>query len=410
MAIGYRLILLVINISFPLYTTLKYPTAYHWHSNVFAYGEGAEHRIRNSSSGCEKPFLGMSRNFYTIIDQYSLLSKNSRRNRDVVCGSSSSEDASEFGIVENLKGTSLNHQQNQESFEVMLNRNDISSLIYKCWEGSVTSYFHFFFGALIPTIEYHILNPSKSLRILTDIGPFKSLLCEMPITILEMLAPNLAEIGKCHRDKSLFCCPNGGEICLEAYDRFNSHFYDDDMVSQMSKKTMRTVLHFFSETIPTCINLIPTFEIVLIQRIQENYSRKGCFNGKSVYRPSGSQRRSIRNHEALTDTLLAKYGPGRFSNVVLERSSIYYQYKLFRDAKVIIAQHGAALSNIFFMKPSVSHIIEFSPPWSREAEHFKNLSHFMGVTHHSIKQENDHSDVSINDVTTLLDEIYNPVL
>jgi capsular polysaccharide biosynthesis protein len=91
---------------------------------------------------------------------------------------------------------------------------------------------------------------------------------------------------------------------------------------------------------------------------------------------------------------------------VLERSSIYYQYRVFRDAKVIIAQHGASLSNIFFMKAKESHVIEFSPPWSREAEHFKNLAHYVGVGHHSISQEEDHSEISISAVIALLHQIY----
>ena len=343
------------------------------------------------------------------MDQYTLLSKNSRRDRntDIVCGSGSGSSADEkFGSIKRTKGASFEHQQSQESLEVMLSRHDISSLIYKCREGSVTHYYHFFFGALIPTIEYHIMNPRKSLRILTDVGPFKSILCEMPIAILEILAPNLAEKDKYHDDKSLFHDVKVGEICVEAHDKFNSQFYKDDMISQMSKKTMRSVLKFFSDTIPPFIELIPTFEIVLIQRGEENYFNKGCLNRKPIYRTSGSQRRSIKNHETLSDTLLSKFGPSRYSNIILERSSIYYQYQVFQNAKIIIAQHGAALSNIFFMKPSISHIIEFSPPWSREAEHFKNLSHFVGVKYHSIEQESDHGDICIVDVTNLLDKIY----
>ena len=375
--------------------------------NPFGYGSWhCAQRVLHQSQG-------MSKNFSAMLDCYQVSSESSKRNRDndrdVVCGSSSNERG-RIPSMKRVKDGSFDDRGNQESLEVILNRHDISSLVYKCWEGSVTHYFHFFFGALIPTIEYHILNPCKALRILTDIGPFKRLLLEMPIAILEILAPNLAEKEKYHDDKSLFRDVKVGEICLEAYDRFNSQFYNDHMVSQMSKKTMRTVLNFFSETIPPCMKLIPTFEIVLIQRAEESYFKRGCLNRKPIYRTSGSQRRSITNHEFLSDTLLAKYGPNRFINIILERSSIYLQYKVFRDAKVVIAQHGAALSNIFFMRPSVSHIIEFSPPWSREAEHFKNLSHFVGVRHHIINQENDHSEISVGDVTTLLDEIYCPVL
>ena len=341
-----------------------------------------------------------------IIPQYMLLSKNSKRDSsNVVCRSSSSRLESN----KKIKVVSFYNQQNQESVEEMLTRHDISSLIYKGWEGSVTDYFHFFFVALIPTIEYHILNPRKSLRILTDVGPFKRMLCEMPIAILEILAPNLAVKENHHDNKFLFRDAKAGEICLQSYDRFNSQLYESHMVTQMSKKTMRKVLNFFRETIPPCIKLIPTFEIVLIQSDEENYFKEGCLNRKPSYCTQESQRRSIRNHKTLSNTLLAKYGPSIFSNIVLERSSIYYQYRVFHDAKIVIAQYGAALSNIFFMKPSVSHVIEFSPPWSREVEHFKNVAHFKGVKYHSIIQENDYSDISISDVKALLDKIYTSV-
>ena len=342
-----------------------------------------------------------------MINQYGLLSKKTKRDRSIDNeGSSNIGRGEQSGSSKRIKDVILQDEKCQESYEVMLNRNDISSIIFKCWEGSVTHYFHFFFGALIPTIEYHLLNSRKSIRILTDIGPFKHMLCEIPITILEILAPNLAEKEKYHDDKSLFRDAKIGEICLEAYDRFNSQFYDDHMVSQMPKKTMHMVLRFFSDTVPPFIKLIPTYDIVLIQRAEEDFFKRGCLDRKAIYRTSGSQRRSITNHEALSNILLLKYGADRFSNIVLERSSIYYQYQIFRNAKVVIAQHGAALSNIFFMKPTESHVIEFSPPWSREAEHFKNLAHYVGVTHHSILQKEDHSEIPIGAVTALLDQIY----
>ena len=172
---------------------------------------------------------------------------------------------------------------------------------------------------------------------------------------------------------------------------------------------MQMVLNFFSLTVPPCILLIPTFEIVLIQRAEENYFKQGCLYRKQIYCTSGIQRRSIRNHETLSDTLMEKYGPSRFNNIVLERSSIYYQYRVFRDAKVVIAQHGAALSNIFFMKPGVSHVIEISPPWCRELSHFKNLAQFTGVSYYQIIQEHDHSDIPIDAVTAILNEIYEKV-
>jgi hypothetical protein len=236
----------------------------------------------------------MSNNFSNLINQYALQSKNTKRDRysNDEHGSSSSR-VEKSGSNKRPMETKVHRGEQKEVLEVVLNRKDISSIIFKCWEGSVTHFFHFFFGALIPLIEYHILNPRRSIRILTDIGPFKLILCEMPITILEILAPNIGENEKFHDDKSLFRDTQKGETRLEGYDRFNSVFYEDHMVSQMSKKTMKMILNFFADTVPPFINLIPTFEIVLIQRGEERYYNQGCKDRKAIYRTSGSQRRSI---------------------------------------------------------------------------------------------------------------------
>lgn len=47
--------------------------------------------------------------------------------------------------------------------------------------------------------------------------------------------------------------------------------------------------------------------------------------------------RRIDNHQELADALKSKYGDD-FINISLERTSIFYQYHMFRSAKVVIAQ------------------------------------------------------------------------
>jgi hypothetical protein len=151
--------------------------------------------------------------------------------------------------------------------------------------------------------------------------------------------------------------------------------------------------------------------VVLIQRGEEQYFSNGCLDRKQekeqIYRTSGTQRRSIANHSVLAAFLANRFGPDRFCNVVLERSSLYFQFKVFSQAKIVIAQHGAALSNIFFMRKhggQAPHVIEVSPPWGRKFEHFKNLAQYVGVSHHSVLQESDHSEVSIQEISKIIDE------
>lgn len=267
-------------------------------------------------------------------------------------------------------------------------------------------------------IEYHLANPDKSFRVVTDVGPFKRLLCEIPITILELLGPDFS--SRFHDDKSISRTREPGEIALKGYDTFNSEYYLEPFFPKPPPQVISRVLNFFETSLPSYIKLLPIYDVLLIQRAQDNYYDSGCRDRTAVYQTSGSQRRSITNHQELADALYSKFG-GSFSNIVLERSSIYYQYYMFSRAKIVIAQHGASLANIFFMtkpdaasdssgiqgansvdcnamersKPWGAHVIEISPPWSREFSHFRNLADYCRVSHESIEQVEDHSAVDI---------------
>ena len=121
----------------------------------------------------------------------------------------------------------------------------------------------------------------------------------------------------------------------------------------------------------------------------------------SHYSLSGSQSRSIANHAQLAQELSKIYGETRFENVSLERTSIYYQYLMFSRARLIIAQHGGSLSNIFFMKSHAAAVIEISPPYNKKSLYFKNIAHFSEISYYSVDQETDFSDVDIEAILRL---------
>jgi hypothetical protein len=270
-------------------------------------------------------------------------------------------------------------------------------------------------------IEFHLANPDKLFRIVTDVGPFKRLLCEIPLTIIELLGPDFSAQGSIHDDKSILRSREPGEIALKGYDTFNSQYYFDSFFPKPPRELIPRVLDLFEKSLPPYIGMLPTYPVLLIQRSQDKYYDKGCRDRATVYQTSGSQRRSITNHDELVDALSMKFGTS-FSNIVLEQSSVYYQYYMFSRAKIVIAQHGASLANIFFMTKSDEtqciacdgnrlqvavgeedattgacgpHVIEISPPWSREFAHFRNLANYCRVSHESIEQVEDHSEVDV---------------
>lgn len=137
--------------------------------------------------------------------------------------------------------------------------------------------------------------------------------------------------------------------------------------------TMRYVMNYFTSTIPPYIDLLPNYDIVIIQRASHSYYGKGCLDRQEIYRTSGDTRRSILNHHEMVNEISSRY-PQQVLNIVLERSSLYFQYKVFSNAKIIIAQHGASLANIFFMqniddpsgdsKVNMRHVNEIMTPWT----------------------------------------------
>ena len=56
---------------------------------------------------------------------------------------------------------------------------------------------------------------------------------------------------------------------------------------------------------------------------------------------------------------------------------------------------GGALSNVIFMTPACSHVVEISPPWGREDNHFRNIASARGVGYARVLQGGDHSEVEV---------------
>jgi hypothetical protein len=92
----------------------------------------------------------------------------------------------------------------------------------------------------------------------------------------------------------------------------------------------------------------------------------------------GSKRRSISNEKAVIDAL-AQRG---FEIVDCGALSVPEQQGLFREARLIIAPHGAALVNLAWCHSS-AHVVEFLP--DRQANPcFRDLAQMRGMGYHAI--------------------------
>jgi len=202
--------------------------------------------------------------------------------------------SSSYGNVEgNKEGNAAPHKLQITSLQCT---SRVVGVYFLCNEGSVTHYYHFLFAALIPMIEYYLREETIGFRIKTDIGPMKSILCEMPFNIEEISGPreDTSGIVKAYDDKSAYTNlrVGHGEVVLPAYDSFNDQLFRDDTVPKLSALSKTNIVSFIKAHVPFYIFTMPVKRIVLIERkVDPYYNKLNIPNRLEVYNTSGSQRR-----------------------------------------------------------------------------------------------------------------------
>lgn len=109
---------------------------------------------------------------------------------------------------------------------------------------------------------------------------------------------------------------------------------------------------------------------------------------------AGTARRSIANHQQMVEEVSRRLGP--VQNMKLEGMGLAEQIALFSMTDVVIAQHGAALSNLIWAKQG-ARVIEIMPRTmpkeTQDVGFFSNLARCKGLPHAFVWQEHDHADV-----------------
>ena len=259
--------------------------------------------------------------------------------------------------------------------------------------GSITHFYHFFYGVLIPLILVHLENKKDLFNIYGDTGPMIKILYDMPFTIKV-----LQNIPKQCYD-------------LMPLDSFKSQFINKRIRLQYSEKIK--ICDFFEKNVPFYLKDLNFKDIVLIERnVDPSYKyidySKQHIQLQKLGQLSGKERRYITNHQEIVEYLKSNFNDN-FVNVSLERTSIYYQYLLFKNAKIIIANHGAALSNVIFMKEYSGSVIEIisKDKLNKENEDtFKNLSLFCKLEHKFIITDNEIDNIDIKKLINIINTFY----
>jgi len=219
--------------------------------------------------------------------------------------------------------------------------------------GNIKHYFHFFFAVLIPIIleyiKYKKIYQNVTFIIKEDLGPFFRILFELPIDIkLENFF--LLNKSKISIEKK-YLIPLNTIVMNKKSIKFIKMKY----AGIFTKKICNIINNWFNEQInkynfyvyPKDYNI----DILIIER-KNNSSYKSLYNNKvnKIFTQSGSERRYIINHKEFVENIKKYYPNKNVINISTEYMSIFEQYYIFNNSKLIIAQHGAALSNIIFMK------------------------------------------------------------
>ena len=293
---------------------------------------------------------------------------------------------------------------------------NVVAIVFNCLEGSVSHYYHFLYGALIPLIEYHLENPDKKLLITTDVGPFQNTLLELftPEVIVGFESPVIPPDETYFDDKSMnwVRIKRPGEIILPAYDVFNTGIIRNRDKSQAKLERLLNIrpqiLRFIEDRMPEKYNTVETFEILLLERATDEYyikkSETNVDKGRAIFYTSGKQRRDITNQQELITGLKTAF-PDKVGNIILEGKSLFYQFQIFKNASIVIGQHGAGLANIFFMKPD-TNMIEIMSPWGRKGDHFRNLANSLHINYNKFDLNEDIGPVDVNIIIEIVQNIY----
>lgn len=278
--------------------------------------------------------------------------------------------------------------------------------------GSITHYYHFFYGVLIPFILEHINNLKQKRKVKyiigDNLGNMLKLLLQLPLDInfkkfikdfdkinvkTEFLKPMDVHPTIRERDYKII---NKGWASILTYDIYiKVNMY---MKYCIKKYEMNLFLESKNKK-----------RIVIIERKKQkgfstiNYAKNEYTD---IMKTSGSERRSIINHEDLVN-LIKKYFENNYEiiNISTEYMPLFEQYSLFNNADIVFAQHGAALANIIFMKEK-TNVVEIISKVKLNGgdDWFKPISETCKIKHHQYITEEEHTEIKLKDFKNFLEK------
>jgi hypothetical protein len=237
--------------------------------------------------------------------------------------------------------------------------------------GQITHYYHFMFGLFLPFLSREIDCYSDSQYFLPKVGPMRrhfsrlekngwSFRAQSKEILLNTQLRKIVPIGWDHPS------------CYEKanLERVRDYLFDVFSIEQKATDLYKKIL-LVGRGVPE--------------------------EGNDINYVSGAQRRTVPN---LQDLYLQLKEGANVQFVELDSMELDDQIKLFANSDCIIAQHGAALSNLIFCRPqtTVVEIIDGQP----RCPFFSGLSERMKLKHVTFEQEHSKAPISIPEIMRVL--------
>jgi hypothetical protein len=237
--------------------------------------------------------------------------------------------------------------------------------------GDVDHFYHFLLGLLLPFLVSQKEFFPKRIYYFPDLGSMNRHLAWLTELGIEIKVDSQDET----ETQVLY------EISCIGWDHPSTYEFGE---FELARDTLLELMQFPKPS----PNLEP--RVLIIDRGLANYDdRANSYNGTS--------KRSIPN----LPVLYSRISPIVHAElVVLEDLSLRDQIELFSMADIVVAQHGAALSNLVWCRPStwVIEVIDAQvrPPF------FEALARRLNLNYISVKQSNNHAEVDIDSLASII--------
>jgi Glycosyltransferase 61 len=316
----------------------------------------------------------------------------------------------------NYKGILVNNKQ-IKTFVTKIKDNDlitIKSLEKKCLDVYLhvdkadhihhTHFYHFFLGCLFPVIFWHntIGNDISVKKIfLRSCGYLDKIIKYVKLSNITILdQKEYDDLYKKQRvSDSVYKMVIGGWDTFKVVNDYLAYPIENiRYVASFLKEKLHKDIEVESKTLPDA------GYILMIQRGDPNTT--STTSGEDKLR-AGSLRRTIPNFNNLVTKVMQKY---KVFPVTLENKSLAWQIAAFSRAKMVVAQHGAGLSNIVFCPPN-TNIIEILPKNMLEANSkvsiiFRSLAKHLEFNYTYMKQEGRYKKVDGDELLKHIDSVF----